>query len=195
LSLEGFAFIQGLILARLLVPKDYGLVAMTTIFFAISGAFIDSGFTLALMRKKDRKEIDYSTVFVTNVVLTCFFATVLFSCASLIADFYDEPILTGIVRANAIILVMNSINAVQNTRLRINLQFKAISFISVICTISIGIVTIILAYLGFGVWSLIYPNFLNPILKFFLFWYYQRWRPKINFSWTIWKEYYCFLRY
>ena len=191
-SLEGFAFIQGIILARLLVPKDYGLIAMTTIFFAISSAFIDSGFSLALMRKKDRKEIDYSTVFVTNVVLTFFFAIVLFSCAPLIADFYNEPILKNIVRANAILLVLNSVNAVQGTRLAINLQFKISSFISVVCTIIIGIVTIIFAYLGFGVWSLIYPNFLNPILKYFLFWYYQRWRPKINFSWTIWKEYFSF---
>ena len=191
-SLEGFGFIQGIILARLLVPKDYGLIAMTTIFFAISGAFIDSGFSLALMRKKDRKEIDYSTVFVTNVVLTFFFAIVLFSCAPLIANFYNEPILRNIVRANAILLVLNSVNAVQGTRLAINLQFKISSFISVVCTIIIGIATIILAYLGFGVWSLIYPNFLNPILKYFLFWYYQRWRPKINFSWTIWKEYFSF---
>ena len=169
-SLEGFGFIQGIILARLLVPKDYGLIAMTTIFFAISGAFIDSGFSLALMRKKDRKEIDYSTVFVTNVVLTFFFAIVLFSCAPLIANFYNEPILRNIVRANAILLVLNSVNAVQGTRLAINLQFKISSFISVVCTIIIGIATIILAYLGFGVWSLIYPNFLNPILKYFLFW-------------------------
>lgn len=191
-SLEGFGFIQGIILARLLVPKDYGLIAMTTIFFAISGAFIDSGFSLALMRKKDRKEIDYSTVFVTNVVLTFFFAIVLFSCAPLIAYFYNEPILKGIVRANAILLVLNSVNAVQGTRLAINLQFKISSFISVVCTIIIGIVTIILAYLGFGVWSLIYPNFLNPILKYLLYWYYQRWRPKIMFSWTIWREYFAF---
>lgn len=191
-SLQGFAFIQGIILARLLVPKDYGLIAMVSIFFAISGAFIDSGFSLALMRKKDRREIDYSTVYVTNVVLTCFFAVVLFSCAPLIADFYNEPILRGIVRANAILMVMNSINAVQGTRLTINLQFKIISIITVVCTIIIGIATIILAYLGFGVWSLIYPNFLNPILKYFLFWYYQRWRPKINFSWAIWKEYFSY---
>lgn len=192
LSLEGFAFIQGIILARLLMPKDYGLIAMTQIFFAIAGTFIDSGFTSALIRKKDRKEIDYSTVFVTNVVLTLFFAIVLCLCAPLIANFYNEPILKDIVRANAVLLVMNSVNAVQGARLRINLQFKITSFISVVCHITIGITTIIFAYLGYGVWSLIYPNFLSPFLYFFLYWYFQRWRPKINFSWKIWKEYFAY---
>lgn len=191
-SLEGFAFIQGIILARLLVPKDYGLIAMTQIFFAIAGTFIDSGFTLALMRKKDRKEIDYSTVFVTNVVLTFFFAVILCLCAPLIANFYNEPILKDIVRANAVLLVMNSVNAVQGTRLKINLQFKVTSFISIVCNITIGIATIIFAFLGFGVWSLIYPNYLAPFLYFFMYWYFQRWRPKIDFSWKIWKEYFTF---
>lgn len=191
-SLEGFAFIQGIILARLLVPKDYGLIAMTQIFFAIAGTFIDSGFTLALMRKKDRKEIDYSTVFVTNVVMTTFFALVLCLCAPFIADFYNEPILKDIVRANAVLLVMNSVNAVQGTRLRINLQFKITSFISVVCQVTIGIITIIFAYMGFGVWSLIYPNYLSPFIYFFMYWYFQRWRPKINFSWKIWKEYFAY---
>lgn len=191
-SLEGFAFLQGIILARLLVPKDYGLIAMTQIFFAIAGTFIDSGFSNALVRKKNRKEIDYSTVFVTNVILTFFFAVVLSLCAPLIANFYHEPILKDIVRANAFLLVMNSVNAVQGTRLRINLQFKVTSFISVVNNIIIGITTIIFAYLGFGVWSLIYPNYLSPFLYFGMYWYFQRWRPKVNFSWKIWREYFAY---
>jgi O-antigen/teichoic acid export membrane protein len=191
-SLEGFGFVQGIILARLLVPKDYGLVAMTQIFFAIARVFIDSGFGNALMRKKNRKEIDYSTVFYTNVVLTFFFAVALFFSAPLIADFYNEPILREIVRANAILLVLNSVNAVQATRLRINLQFKIFGFISVVSTVTVGIVTIIFAYLGYGVWSLIYPNFLTPFLHYFLYWYYQRWRPKLQFSWKIWREFFAY---
>jgi O-antigen/teichoic acid export membrane protein len=191
-SLEGFAFVQGIILARLLVPKDYGLIAMTQIFFAVARVFIDSGFGNALMRKKNRKEIDYSTVFVTNVVLTFFFAVALFLLAPSIGDFYKEPILKDIVRANAILLVINSVNAVQATRLRINLQFKIFGFISVVSTVSIGIITIVLAYLGDGVWSLIYPNFLAPFLNFILYWYFQRWRPKLQFSWKVWREYFAY---
>ncbi len=191
-SLEGFGFIQGIILARLLVPKDYGLIAMTQIFFAIAGVFIDSGFGNALMRKKQRTEIDYSTVFVTNVVLTSIFAFLLYLGAPWIASFYNESILKDIVRANAFLLILNSVNAVQGARLRINLQFKAYSFISVVNNVTVGIATIIFAFLGFGVWSLIYPNFIVPFLKFGLYWYFQRWRPKIDFSWKIWKEYFSY---
>ena len=191
-SLEGFSFIQGIILARLLVPRDYGLIAMTTIFFSVARVFIDSGFSNALMRKKQREEIDYSTVFVTNFVLTFLFAILLFICAPFIANFYEEPILNDIVRANAFLMVLNSVNAIQATRLRINLQFKIHGFINVVNNVTIGIVVIIFAYLGFGVWSLIYPNFIAPFLKFGLFWYYQRWRPKWNFSWRIWREFFSY---
>lgn len=191
-SLEGFAFIQGIILARLLVPQDYGLIAMTQIFFAISGVFIESGFSTALTRKKNRTELDYSTVYVTNVCLTAFFALLLCLCAPLIANFYHEPILKKIVTANAILLVLNSFNAVQATRMVINLQFKQRSIISVIVNIIVGITTIIMAFMGYGVWALIYPNFLAPILYFFLFRKYQHWFPKLQFSWKIWKEFFGF---
>lgn len=191
-SLEIFAFIQGIVLARLLVPSDYGLIAMTQIFFAVSWCFIDSGFTSALTREKKRKDIDYSTVYVTNVCLTFFFASVLFGCSTLIADFYNEPILSDIVRANAVLLVLNSFNAVQGTRMTINLQFKELGIINIICNIPIGIITIILAFMGFGVWSLIYPNFLMPFLRFALYRHYQHWFPGYKFSWRIWRKHFRF---
>lgn len=191
-SLEGFTFIQGIILARLLVPEDYGLIAMTQIFFAISACFIDSGFGTALIRKKNRTELDYSTVYVTNVCLTIFFALLLSLCAPWIADFYEEPILKEIVRANAILIVLNSFNAVQGTRMTINLQFKQKSIISVIVNITIGICTIIMAFMGYGVWALIYPNFLGPILYLILYHKYQHWFPKLQFSWKVWKEFFGF---
>lgn len=191
-SLEGFAFIQGIILARLLVPEDYGLIAMTQIFFAISGAFIDSGFSTALTRKVNRTELDYSTVYVTNVCLTAFFALLLCLGAPWIADFYHEPILKKIVTANAILLVLNSFNAVQATRMTINLQFKERSIISVIVNITIGIATIIMAFMGYGVWALIYPNFLAPVMYLILYQKYQHWFPKLQFSWKIWKEFFGF---
>lgn len=191
-SLEGFAFIQGIILARLLVPEDYGLIAMTQVFFAISACFIDSGFGTALIRKKNQTELDYSTVYVTNVCLTIFFAILLSLCAPWIADFYEEPILKEIVRANAILIVLNSFNAVQGTRMTINLQFKQKSIISVIVNITIGITTIIMAFMGYGVWALIYPNFLGPVMYLILYHKYQHWFPKLQFSWKVWKEFFGF---
>ena len=191
-SLQGFGFVQGIILARLLVPKDYGLIAMTQIFFTISACFIDSGFSTALMRKKERTALDYSTVYVTNVCLTFVFALILCLASPWIAAFYHEPILKDIVIANAILLVLNSFTAVQGTRLSINLQFKTASIISVVSTVIVGVTTIILAYMGFGVWSLVYPNFLQPFIKGIMYYHFQRWFPGIQFSWKTWREFFAF---
>lgn len=191
-TLEFFYFVQGIILARLLLPSDYGLIAMTGVFFAVSNCFIDSGFSSALIRKVNRTAIDYSTVFVTNVVLTFFFAALLFVCSPLIASFYNEPILTDIVRANAVLMVLGSFNAVQSTRMTINLQFKQLSIANVTVSIIVGLTTIALALLGYGVWSLIYPSFLSPFLRWAFYWHYQHWHPGLKFSWRIWREYFGF---
>lgn len=191
-SIEFFAFIQGIILARLIVPEEFGLIAMTQVFFSISRCFIDSGFSTALIRKKTREPIDYSTVYVTNIVVTLFFATLLVICAPIIAKFYNEDLLKAIVRANAILLILNSFVAVQGTRMRINLQFKQLGICNVVVTVVVGLTSILLAYLGFGVWALIYPNFLSPFIYSFLFWHYQHWFPGFKFSWPIWKKFFSF---
>jgi len=189
-SLQGFAFIEGIILARKLNPSDYGLIAMTTFFFAITGCFTDSGFASALIRNKERTSIDYSTVFVTNICLTGFFALLLCICSPLIADFYNEPFLITIVCCNAVLLFLNSFLAIQNTRLSINLQFKTQNLMRLVTNVTIGIVTIIMALMGYGIWSLILPNFLMPFLNGWMYWRYQRWFPGFKFSWEIWKKYF-----
>lgn len=191
-SLQIFAFIQGVILARLLDPSDYGLIAMTTFFFAVTGCFTDSGFATALIRKKNRTKVDYSTVFVTNVCLTAFFAALLCICSPLIAKFYNQPILTSIVCANACLLFLNSFLAIQNTKLTIDLDFKAQNLIRMTTNIIIGLATIAMAFMGFGIWSLIWPNFLLPILNGTMYWKRMHWFPGIKFSWKSWKEFFSF---
>lgn len=191
-SLEIFGFVQGIILARLLLPSDFGLIAMTAVFFAVSNCFIDSGFGTALIRKPNKNSIDYSTVYVTNVVLTFFFAVLLFACSPLIADFYHQPVLKDIVRANSVLMVMNSFNAVQAIRMRIHLQFKQLSIANVTVDIIVGLTSIAMAFMEYGVWSLIYPQFLRPFLNWFFYWHYQHWHPGLKFSWKIWREYFGF---
>lgn len=191
-ALNGFGFIQGVILARLLMPSDYGLIAMTGVFFAISYTLVDSGFTTALIRKKERKEIDYSTVYVTNLTLSFLLSAVLCVCSSLIADFYEQPLLKEIVCVNAALMFCGSFIAVQGAKLSIELNFKAKSIINVISTVTTGIGAIILAFCGFGVWSLILPNFVSIAIKAFLYWRYQHWFPKLRFSLKVWKEYFRF---
>ena len=191
-ALNAFGFIQGVILARLLLPSDYGLIAMTGVFFAVSYALVDTGFTSALIRKKERTEIDYSTVYVTNVTLSLVFCLILCLCSPIIANFYDEPRLRSIVCVNAGLLFFGSFIAVQGARLSIQLDFKTKSKISVISVVSTGIVSIILAYMGFGVWSLILPNFFSVLMRGILYWVYQRWFPGVQFSWKIYREFFSY---
>ena len=181
-ALQIFAFIQGVILARLLSPKDYGLVAMVGIFLMVSYSLVDSGFGTALIQKKEKHDVDYSTVFVLNVSISFCMALLLAFSSPFIADFYREPLLTKIVCVYAVLLFMSSFIAIQDVRLSVYLEFKKKSVINIITTITSGLLAIVMAFMGFGVWSLIIPQFLTLTLKYILYWYYQRWIPKIQFS-------------
>lgn len=193
-ALQGFGFIQGIILARQLMPSDYGLIAMTGIFISLSYVLVDAGFTSSLIRSKDRTNLDYSTVFITNAFFSFIFCCVLCICSSLISEFYDEPLLKKIIIINALLMFLGSFVAVQGTRLTIQLKFKIKSIINVIATIVPGICSIILAYMGYGLWSLIYPNFIALLIKAILYWYYQRWFPGFRFSWEIYKKHFSYGR-
>lgn len=181
-SLQLFGFIQGVILARLLMPSDFGLIAMAGVFSAISAALIDSGFSTALIRKQHKSELDYSTVFVINVIMSCVMALILILCSSVIADFYHEPMLTAIVCLNALQIALGSLTAVQGTRLMCNMQFKKISIIRVTSAVISGTIAIVMAFMGFGVWSLIYPSIFCVPLMIMLYWHFQHWFPGFKFS-------------
>ena len=191
-ALQGFGFVQGIILARLLMPSDYGLIAMTTVFFTISYALADTGFASALIRKKEREEIDYSTVFVANVVITFVLCVILCLCASYIARFYKEPLLEKIVYLNALLMFLTSFLSILSNRLTIQLRFKEKSIINVISAVVTGCISIGMAFMGYGVWSLILPNFVSLLIRLVLFWRCLRWFPKWTFSWIIYKEYFSY---
>ena len=191
-SLQIFGFVQGVILARLLNPSDYGLIAMTAIFFSISHTMIDSGFTNALVRKKSHIPIDFSTVYVTNVVLSFAFSIILCIVSPWVAKFYDQPILRPIMCWNALCMFLQSFLAVQGTRMRIQLRFKDLSKIRVSSSILTGIIAIVLAFLGFGVWSLIYPTLFGIAIKGVLYWHYQHWFPGFHFTWVKFREFFSY---
>lgn len=187
-----FGFVQGVILARLLMPSDFGLIAMAGVFNALARTLADSGFSTALIRKKDRTGLDYSTVFDVNIVVSLVLALLLCACSGLIASFYNEPLIAKIVCLNALLIFLGSFTAVQSTRLMANMEFKKRSKINMIITVANGLLAIGMAYCGLGVWSLIYPYFITFILSVFLYWYYQRWFPGFRFSILSFKELFGF---
>lgn len=191
-SVQIVTFVVGVILARLLSPSDYGLIAITTVFIAISGTIVDSGFSAALIRKKDRTDLDYSTVFDINVVLSVVMCAILCISSVWIADFYHEPILIKIVSLNGLFLFLGSFISVQNTRLVAEMKFKTISVVNMVNSFFGGGISIAMAFSGFGVWSLVYPAFFRIISGAILYWHYQHWFPGIHFSKNSAKEMFSF---
>lgn len=181
-SLQLIQFILGIILARILTPNDYGIIGMLTVFIAISNVFIDSGFSSALIRKLDNTEKDYSTAFITNMIISLFFVILLYVSAPWIADFYKMPIISPVLRVQSISLILYALMAVQTTKLTADLNFKALAKASIISAPLSGLFGIGLAYCGFGVWALVFQNLLSITFRFVCIVYMCRWFPKTCFS-------------
>lgn len=187
-STQIMQFVLGLIMARLLLPSDYGTVGMLAIFIAVSQTFVDSGFSQALIRKLDRTETDFSTVFYFNFAVACLLYAVLFFCAPWIAVFFNTPILCSILRVQAITLIIGALMGIHNAILTIELDFKAIAKRTVLSTLISGIVGVACAYCGFGIWALVIQTVLGQIFNMLFVWVYVKWLPKRTFSISSFKE-------
>ncbi|PKP05672.1 MAG: flippase [Bacteroidetes bacterium HGW-Bacteroidetes-5] len=191
-SAQGIQFFLGIILARLLLPEDYGLVGMLAIFFAISVTIIDSGFSTALIQKKNRDEKDFSTVFYFNIVVAFVFYLLLFLIAPLIADFYRQPLLISLTRVIGLTLIINSFAVVQRAKFAINIDFKTQTKASIFSIIISGIIGIYLAYDGYGVWALVIQELIRSTLNIIILWYYSKWLPIEGFHFDRFKLLFSF---
>ena len=180
--MEGAQFVIGIILARLLLPSDFGLIGMLAIFIAISNVFIDGGFAKALIQKKECTDIDYSTAFVSNIVVSLIIYVILFVSAPWIALFYHEPILIDLTRVLALNFILGSFNIVQRARLMSVVDFKSLAKIKVSSVIIGGIVGVSMAYAGFGVWSLVGQTISATLLQIVIFPVFSKWKPSLRFS-------------
>lgn len=189
-SVQGIQFLLTIIVARLISPFDYGLVAMLGIFLAIAQTFIDSGFSNALIQKKDRTEIDFSTVFYFNIVVGLVVYWILYISAPYISDFYDEPQLDIITKVISLSLVINSLSVIQRTKLTIILNFRIQAIISLISVIVSGSAGIFLAYMGYGVWAIIAQTLLNALLNTVFLWLFTKWIPLFCFSIALLEHYF-----
>lgn len=153
---QSVQFIVGIVLARLLTPEDFGLIAMLTIFLSISQLLIESGLGVGLIQKQDRTQDDFSSVFVFNILVSLALYLLLFLGAPLIAAFYEVPQLTSIVRIIGLNIIVNSFSLVPLTRLAIKVNFKTSALINNLAIVMAGLISIYLAHTNFGVWALVY---------------------------------------
>jgi len=191
-SVQGIQFLVMIIMARLLTPKDYGLVGMVAIFIAVSQSLVDSGFSQALIRKQNRTETDNSTVFYFNIVVGALLYFILFAIAPWVADFYDSPELTALMRVVCLSVVFNSFVVVQRALLTVNIDFKTQAKASLTAAIVSGIVGISMAYSGFSYWSIVAQQLVNLGLNTLLLWIFARWRPRLIYSWNSFRELFTF---
>lgn len=191
-STQGVQFLIMIIMARLLTPKDYGLIGMLAIFLAVAQSLIDSGFSQALIRKQNRTDVDNSTVFYFNIIVSCSLYLILFISAPFVADFYNQPELTSVMRVVCLGVILNSLAVVQRALLTVRIDFKTQAKASLSAAVFSGCIGIVLAYSGFGVWALVVQQLLNLSVNTLLLWIFSKWRPIAVFSWDSFHELFAF---
>jgi teichuronic acid exporter len=189
---QGLTFLIGIILARLLSPREFGLIGMIMVLVAISESFINSGFSSALIRKKDCTEKDYSTVFFFNLAAGILLFAILFVSAPAISRFFREPQLTLLIQVLGVVLIIDSLTLIQKAILVKRIDFKLQTKISILSSLISGAVGIGLALKGFGVWSLVAKTLFQRGATSLLLWIWNRWRPILIFSKESFQELFSF---
>lgn len=179
---QGVTFFVGLVLARILSPSEYGLIGIVTIFTSILTGIVDSGFSNALIRKKNTIQEDYDTMFITNIVFSVTLYIILYLCSPLISSFFNRQELTALTRVTGTILIIQALSLVQNTVLTKRVDFKTKTKASVISALISGTIGIVLALNGFGVWALVWQILSKQLFYTICLWILNRWKPSFNFS-------------
>lgn len=176
-------FVVSIVLARMLMPEDYGIIAITTVFLAIANVFIDSGFSSILIRKLDADDLDYSTVFYFNLCVSIILYILFFFVLSpLLSKVYEIQELTDVLRILALILIMSPLNSMQRTILSKRLLFRRLFLSTFSATVVAAAVGITMAYFGFGVWALVAQQLCSTGVSMIVMMFTVRWRPKLMFS-------------
>ena len=178
---QGVTFIVGLVLARLLSPDEYGLIGICLIFTTVLNGIVDSGFSNALIRKKEVTDEDYNTMFTTNMAISIVLYVLLFISAPLVSDFFHRIELTALVRVTGLILFFNALSITQVTILTKNIDFKTKTKASLVSAIISGVIGIAMAFMGYGVWSLVAQQLSKQLLYTLCLWVLSKWWPKFTF--------------
>jgi len=179
---QGIQFIVQIVLARLLLPEDYGRIALVAIFISLANVFVQNGFNTALIQKKDADEVDFSSVFYISLFVSGLIYLVLFFTSPLIAEFFMDPQLILVLRVLSITLFFGAFNSIQNAYIARNMMFKKLFFSSLGASLTSGIVGIILAFSGGGVWALVAQQLTNQLSTSIILGISVKWRPSTLFS-------------
>ncbi|MHA7129370.1 lipopolysaccharide biosynthesis protein [Algoriphagus namhaensis] len=186
----GFGF--SIFLTRLLDPRDFGLIGMILVFMALGQALVDSGMTSSLIRKKETDSLDFSVVFLGNLLFSLAVYTLIFLVAPWISDFYAEPTLTLIIRVYGLGFLFIALSAIQQTVLVKQMNFRKLTQIRLPAMILSGLIALIAAYQGLGVWSLVLMYLVNQVLLTALFWIFGNWRFRFDFEYSRFREHFSF---
>ena len=190
---QGVQFIVAIVLARLLSPADFGLIALVTVFVTIANVFVQSGLNTALIQKKNADNLDFSTVFYSCLALAVLLYLGLFFGAPIIAQFYNNQVeLIPVIRVLGLMLPLGALNAIQEAYVARNMMFKKLFYRSIGAIIPAGIIGVVCAYLGFGIWSLVAQQLSNAFLICVIMWFTVKWRPSLSFSFERWKGLFSF---
>lgn len=175
-------FVVSIVLARILDPKDYGTIALVTVFTTILQVFVDSGLGTALIQKKDADDLDFSSVFYFNFIVCMVLYAGMFMAAPYIAVFYKDTTLTPVIRVISLTIVISGVKGIQQAYVSKNMLFKRFFFSTIGGTIFSAVLGIAMAYMGFGVWALVAQQLSNTAIDTLILWLTVRWRPKKMFS-------------
>ncbi len=188
----GITFLIGIVLARILTPEEFGIIGIIMIFIAISNSIIDSGFSNALIRKIDVTSVDYNTVFYFNLGISVILYIILYFSTPFISDFFKEPLLISTTRVIGLVLIINGFSIIQRTLLVKKVDFKTQAKVSIIASVSSGVIGIGMAVLGYGVWSLVGQQLSRQFFNSLFLWIFNQWRPSLEYSWGSFRELFSF---
>ena len=192
MGIQGTQFVVSIVLARLLAPDDFGLIALVMAVIAIANVFVQSGLGTALIQKKDADETDFSSVFYASLLLAAVVYAIIFFTAPLIADFYDKQALIPVIRVLTLSLFIGVFNSIQYAYVARHMMFKKLFFRSIGSMIPSSIIGIVMAFTGFGVWALVAQQLSNAFLSVVIMWFVVPWRPQWIFSFERLKKLFSF---
>lgn len=181
-SVQIISFIITIVLARLLMPEDYGIIALVAILIALADVIVDGGLNMALIQKKDADNLDFSTVFFLTLALSVVLYLVLYSAAPFIASFYKSMELISVIRVLALSLFFYALNSIQRAYVSRKMLFRKMFYCNLLAVILSGLIGIVLAYKGYGVWALVSQSISNIFMSSLLMWFVIHWRPSVSFS-------------